>query len=73
MYSVARSLHEEALDPLRRLSRLRETVFVCVSHREKLVRPGLAAIKTGTLMITRVGRAKRVLETTRASWLLEAA
>lgn len=61
-------LLRDELESLRVLSSATKRARVPMGHGEKLIRCGFAAGQTGRLAITMTGRAKLVIEVTRASW-----
>ena len=60
----------DELESLRVLSSATKRTRVPMGHAAKLIRCGFAAGHTRRLAITMVGRAKLVIEVTRASWRL---
>ena len=63
-------LHPEELASLNRLARERENAVICGDHCRKFIQSGFADFHAGPLLITILGRAKLIEETTRANWLL---
>lgn len=61
-------LFRDELESLRVLSSATKWTRVPTGHGEKVTRCGFAAGQTGRLAITMSGRAKLVIEVTRASW-----
>ena len=70
LHPVKAILHPEVLASLNRLARENENAAICGDHCRKLIQSGFADFHAGTLLITVMGRAKLIEETTRAGWLL---
>lgn len=63
------TLLPDELESLRVLAVAPTRKRVLMGHGMKLIRCGFAADQTGALAITMSGRAKLVIEVTRASWI----
>lgn len=70
LHPVKAILHPEVLASLNRLAHEKEHAVICGDHCRKLIQSGFADFHAGTLLITILGRARLIEETTRVNWLL---